>query len=65
MTPFSDHIDTISFDICHSYDFFIDVLAVYMKKTMDMFNLRKKYWPWVKAQICFPGQKFVFPRTWP
>ena len=65
MTPFSDHINAISFDICHCYDFFIGVLAVYLKKTMVMFNLRKKHWPWVKTQICFPGLKFVFPRTWP
>ena len=34
MTPFSDHINTISFDICHCYDFFIGVLAVYLIKTM-------------------------------
>ena len=65
ITPFSGHINVISFDICHCFDFFMGVLAVYLKKTMVMFNLRKKHWPWVKTQICFPGLKFVFPRTWP
>ena len=32
---------------------------------MIIFNLRKKHWIRVKPQICFPGLKFVFSRTWP
>ena len=32
---------------------------------MVIFNLRKKDWLDAKSQICFPGSKFAFPRTWP
>ena len=32
---------------------------------MVILNLRKKDWLDAKSQICFPGSKFAFPRTWP
>ena len=65
ITPFSDHIDANSLHVCLGYDFLITVIAVNLARTMVIFNLRKKYWLNGKSQICLPGSKFAFPRTWP
>ena len=65
ITPFSDHIDAIPLHVCLGHDFLISVIAVNLERTTVIFNLRKKYWLDVKTQICFPGSKFAFPRTWP
>ena len=44
--------------------FLIGAYAAYLKKVV-IFNIRKKYWMRLKPQICCPGLKFVFPKTWP
>ena len=49
---------------CDFY-FLITVNAINLARTMVIFNLRKKHWLNVKSQICLPGSKFAFPRTWP